>query len=278
MPTLRDLITDAGLELTPAERKVIRALLDQYPRNGLGPMSRLAEHAGVSDPTIVRLVKKLGFSGYAEFQEALLSDMDHRLRSPSAQLQQGDAWSHSLEDSHRALVDTHALTQPEDIRILVECLLDTRHQVHCFGGRLSRFLAHYLLHHLRLLRPDCFALEDNAQLSDRVFDVQRQDVVLVFDYRRYQSRTLRLTSAVKNRHARVVLFTDIYASPLREMADLIISAPVESVSTFDTMVPALAQVEALIACMTLRSPDLNNRLEGINALRGEFDTHLQDEK
>ena len=47
------------------------------------------------------------------------------------------------------------------------------------------------------------------------------DVVLVFDYRRYQSRTLRLTSAVKSRYARVVLFTDIYASPLREMADLI---------------------------------------------------------
>ena len=69
----------------------------------------------------------------------------------------------------------------------------------------------------------------------------------------------------------MVLFTDIYASPLREMADLIISAPVASVSTFDTLVPALAQVEALIACMTLRSPGLNNRLEGINALRGEFD-------
>lgn len=284
MPTLRDLITDAGLELTPAERKVIRALLDHYPRNGLGPMSRLAEHAGVSDPTIVRLVKKLGFSGYADFQEALLSDMDHRLRSPSAQLQprshlqKGDAWSHYLEGSHRALVDTHALTQPEDIRILVEWLLDTRHQVHCFGGRFSSFLAHYLLNHLRLLRPGCFALEDNAQLPDRVFDVQRQDVVLVFDYRRYQSRTLRLTSAVKSRYARVVLFTDIYASPLREMADLIISAPVESVSAFDTMVPALAQVEALIACLTLRSPDLADRLEGIDTLRGEFDTHLLEDK
>ena len=63
-----------------------------------------------------------------------------------------------------------------------------------------------------------------------------------------------------------------------EMADLIISAPVVSVSTFDTLVPALAQVEALIACMTLRSPGLNNRLEGINDMRGEFDTHLQDEK
>ena len=29
MPPLRDLITDPGLDLTPSERKVIRALLDQ---------------------------------------------------------------------------------------------------------------------------------------------------------------------------------------------------------------------------------------------------------
>ncbi|RON09056.1 RpiR family transcriptional regulator [Pseudomonas brassicacearum] len=284
MPSLRDRITDPGLDLTPSERKVIRALLDQYPRNGLGPMSRLAEHAGVSDPTIVRLVKKLGFGGYAEFQDALLSDMDHRQRSPSALLQprshlkQDDAWTHYLADSHRALLETQALTQPEDVRILASLLLDVRHQVHCFGGRFSSFLAQYLLNHLRLLRAGCFALEDNAQLPDRLFDVQRQDVVLVFDYRRYQSQALRVASAARNRHARVVLFTDIYASPLREMADLVITAPVESASAFDTLVPALAQVEALIACLSLRCPDLAERLEGIDALRSDFTTHLLEEK
>jgi len=181
MPPLRDLITDPGLDLTPSERKVVRALLDQYPRNGLGPMARLAEHAGVSDPTIVRLVKKLGFGGYAEFQEALLSDMDHRLRSPRTLLQprsqqnKDDAWAHYLADSQRLLVDTQALTQPEDVRILVEWLLDSRHQVYCFGGRFSILLANYLLNHLRLLRPGCFALEDNALLPDRLFDLQRQE-------------------------------------------------------------------------------------------------------
>jgi DNA-binding MurR/RpiR family transcriptional regulator len=242
MPPLRDLITDPGLDLTPSERKVVRALLDQYPRNGLGPMARLAEHAGVSDPTIVRLVKKLGFGGYAEFQEALLSDMDHRLRSPRTLLQprahqhKDDAWSHYLGDSHRLLVETQSLTQPEDVRIL------------------------------------------NAQLPDRLFDLQRQDVVLLFDYRRYQTQALRVASAAKNNNARVVLFTDIYASPLRELADLIISAPVESASPFDTMVPALAQVEALIACLTLRTENLADRLEGIDALRNDFNTHLLEDK
>ncbi|MCE4057948.1 MurR/RpiR family transcriptional regulator [Pseudomonas sp. Au-Pse12] len=284
MPSLRDLITAPTLDLTPSERKVVRALLDHYPRNGLGPMSRLAEHAGVSDPTIVRLVKKLGFSGYGEFQEALLSDMDDRLRSPStllrprAQVAQGDTWGRYLADSQRALQDTLALTQPEDIRVLMDWLLDSRHSVYCFGGRFSSFLAHYLFNHLRLMRPGCYFLDDNAQLPDRLFDVQRQDLVLLFDYRRYQSQALRVASAVKAHSARVVLFTDIYASPLRELADLVISAPVESLSPFDSLVPALAQVEALIACLTPRSPHLDQRLEGIDALRAEFATHVLEEK
>ena len=284
MPSLRDQITDPALDLTPSERKVIRALLDHYPRNGLGPMSRLAEHAGVSDPTIVRLVKKLGFGGYAQFQEALLSDMDARLRSPStllqprAQVPRDDAWSHYLQGSLRSLEQTQALTQPEDVRILVDWLLDSRHALYCYGGRFSNFLASYLLNHLRLMRPGCVVLDDNAQLPDRLYDVQRQDIVLLFDYRRYQSQALRVASAAKARHARVVLFSDVYASPLRELADLIISAPVESASAFDSLVPALSQVEALIACLTLQCPELAERLEGIDALRNEFATHLLEDK
>jgi DNA-binding MurR/RpiR family transcriptional regulator len=284
MTNLREKITDAALKPTPSERKVIRALLDHYPRSGLGPMARLAEHAGVSDPTIMRLVKKLGFGGYAEFQDALLSEMDHRLRSPVTLLQprshlsQDDAWTNYLNESSRTLQETQALTQPEDVRVLVDWVLDTRHQIYCFGGRLSSFLAGYLANHLRLLRSGCHALEDNAQLPDRLYDIQRQDVVLLFDYRRYQTQALRVAAAAKVRNARVVLFTDIYASPLRELADLIISAPVESVSAFDTLVPALAQVEALIAALTVRSTYLEDRLEGIDKLRTSFAAHLLEEK
>lgn len=284
MTNLRERLTNAALNPTPSERKVIRALLDHYPRSGLGPMAKLAGHAGVSDPTIMRLVKKLGFGGYADFQDALLSEMDHRLRSPVTLLQprahssQDDAWTSYLNESSHTLQETQALTQPEDVRVLVELMLDTRHQLFCFGGRLSSFLAGYLVSHLRLLRPGCHALEDNAQLPDRLYDVQRQDIVLLFDYRRYQTQGLRVANAAKARGARVVLFTDIYASPLRELADLVISAPVESISAFDTMVPALAQVEALIAALTLRSTDLEDRLEGIDKLRTSFAAHLLEEK
>ena len=284
MTNLRERLTSADLSPTPSERKVIRALLDNYPRSGLGPMARLAEHAGVSDPTIVRLVKKLGFSGYAELQDVLLSEMDHRLRSPVTLLQpkshssQDDTWNSYLSESCRTLSEAQALTQPEDVRVLVELILEPRHSLYCYGGRLSSFLAQYLVSHLRLLRPSCYTLEDNAQLPDRLYNIERQDVVLLFDYRRYQTQALRAATAAKSRGARLVLFTDIYASPLRELADLVISAPVESFSAFDTLVPALAQVEALIAVLTLRSKDLEGRLEGIDTLRASFAAHLLEEK
>src|SRR5262249_23101257 len=69
-------------ELTPAERKVARALMAEYPVRGLQPVAKLAAAAGVSAPTVVRLVSKLSFESYAGFQQSLKSEVSARLWSP----------------------------------------------------------------------------------------------------------------------------------------------------------------------------------------------------
>src|SRR5215475_14864055 len=69
-------------ELTPAERKVARALMAEYPVRGLQPVAKLAATAGVSAPTVVRLVSKLSFDSYAGFQRSLKSEVSARLSSP----------------------------------------------------------------------------------------------------------------------------------------------------------------------------------------------------
>ncbi|MGJ5691395.1 transcriptional repressor QapR, partial [Pseudomonas aeruginosa] len=233
MQELKQRLASPPAELTPAERKVVRALLDDYPRLGLGPMTRLARHAGVSDPTIMRLVKKLGFAGYGDFQEALLADVDDRLRSPRTLLAErrermgrDDTWARYLDQAGQSLQQTLGLTRPDDIQRLADWLLDSRLRVHCHGGRFSRFLAGYLVTHLRLLRPQCRLLDDGALLPDQLYDLGRQDLLVLFDYRRYQSQAQHVAQAAKARGTRLVLFTDIYASPLREHADLIVSSPV----------------------------------------------------
>ena len=69
-------------ELTPAERKVAQSLLAEYPVRGLQPVAKLAAMAGVSAPTVIRLVSKLSFDSYAEFQRSLKSEVSARLSSP----------------------------------------------------------------------------------------------------------------------------------------------------------------------------------------------------
>ncbi|KXU38769.1 RpiR family transcriptional regulator [Ventosimonas gracilis] len=285
MPQLKQRLTLPELVLTKAEHKVVRALLDDWPLLGLSALAKLAERAGVSDPTILRLIKKLGFAGYGEFQQALLADIDERLRSPStllvqrrSQFEQGNLWQGYLENCIQNLRQTQELSQSGATEKLCTWLADERVRLFCFGGRFSRFLAAYLCLHLCHLRAHCQLLDDSQQLPEQMVDISAKDVLLLFDYRRYQREAQSVAEQAKARGARLVLLTDIYRSPLRDLADLIISAPVESVSPFDSLVPALAQIEALIYQLSSRmEKNLQQRLAAIDQLRSVFTQPLLKE-
>ena len=66
--------------LSPAERRLARALLATYPI--VESVARFAERARVSPPTVTRFITKLGFHGYPEFQENLRDEVQARLSSP----------------------------------------------------------------------------------------------------------------------------------------------------------------------------------------------------
>ena len=58
MVTVAERLQQRMADLTPAERKVARVLLAGYPVSGLEPVAKLAARAGVSPPTVVRLVSQ----------------------------------------------------------------------------------------------------------------------------------------------------------------------------------------------------------------------------
>ena len=72
------MLKDRMPEFTVAEKKVARTLIADYPTLGMQPIAKLSVKAKVSGPTVIRLVAKLGFSGYPEFQARLLSEIKFR--------------------------------------------------------------------------------------------------------------------------------------------------------------------------------------------------------
>jgi DNA-binding MurR/RpiR family transcriptional regulator len=248
-------------ELTHAERKVARVLMADYPVAGLDAVAKLAAAAGVSPPTVVRLVAKLEFDGYAEFQQSLKSEVSARLSSP-LQMHAGRPGTAegALPRSERLLCDgirsSFARLPPGEFEQAVRLLADPRRSVTLIGGRFSTMLAEYLAAHLRILRPRVQVL--SAAGPDRVssmLDVGRRDVLVAFDYRRYQHDTVRLALTAKDQGATLVAFTDPYLSPLAARADVILTSSVQSPSPFDALTPAVALVEAMITALVDRLGD-----------------------
>lgn len=75
-----------------------------------------------------------------------------------------------------------------------------------------------------------------------------------------------------------MLLIDTYASPLYEHADLVVNSSVGSVLPLDSLAPAVAQIEALVATLVTRvGTPLNGRLESTDQLHNTFNSHLLEE-
>lgn len=278
MMAIRDRLTNGNVPLTPSDLKVARALLADYPAAGLNTVAQLAILAGVSGPTVVRFVSRLGFDGFPDFQRALLGEVQARMNSPLAMIDAGKAAAVPQEQIYQEVIrscvtmleTTAAMVPGADFDMAARLITDPALRLHFIGGRFSGYLAGMLWQHLRQLRADCQMVSGNRpDRVDSLIDIGRRDLIIAFDYRRYQVDTIQFVTAAAERGAQVVLFTDPWASPLVAHAKVVLTAPVEGPSPFDTMVPALAQVEALIAAATTRlSPSSRARIAEIEALRG----------
>jgi DNA-binding MurR/RpiR family transcriptional regulator len=116
---------------------------------------------------------------------------------------------------------------------------------------------------------------------DELIDVNKRTVLVVFDYRRYQNSTIAFANRAHERGCPIVLFTDPWLSPVAEVARHVITSTVRGASPFDTMVPAMAVLEALIAGLSVKlSAQAQTRIAELERLRagttwGELDLEIR---
>ncbi len=262
--------------LSPAERKLARVLLASYPIAGLESVARFAERAQVSPPTVTRFITKLGFKGYPEFQEELRQEVQARLSSPLARYRDDQPdrgtdslLSDALEASSHNLKATVEVLSHRDVNEAVELLADVRRRVMVIGGRVSAPLARYLAAQLHLLRPGIGLVDaERSAPAQQLIDMRKGDVLIVFDYRRYQSDTIESARVASSQGCNVVLFTDPWLSPASGFARQVIVTSVDTVGPFDSLVGAMAVVEGMVAAVLSRlGPRAQSRMRSLERLR-----------
>jgi DNA-binding MurR/RpiR family transcriptional regulator len=273
--TIADSIGKAFGSLTRAERQLANTINENYPVSGLGSITQVAEKAGVSSPTIVRMVKKLGFKGFPEFQTELRRELEARISGP---ITKHDSWAQKAPDSHilnrfaDAVVENirQSLGQIETESFDTTCklLADTNHPLFIIGGRITRALADYLFLHMQVIRRNVTHIQPISNSWPHYFlDIKKGDVLVIFDIRRYENSTLKLAEIAHEKGARIILFTDQWRSPIEKFAEFCFSGRVVVPSAWDSTVELLLLVETFIAAVQeLTWPQTRTRMEELEEM------------
>src|SRR5262245_49175286 len=265
--------------LTPTERRPALTLLASYPVAGLETVAQFAARANVSGPTILRLVAKLGFVSYLDFQQALRDELELRLQPPLAKAPPGSGdppRGDFLSTYTRAIIDnieTSIADVPrEDFEAAVALLADPRRRVLLIGGRFTSSLAAHLYLHLRELRPRVqLVAGDTSSWAEHLLDLGRHDVLIVFDIRRFQEDIVRFAREAAAGGTHVLLFTDTWVSPAAAVADHVFSVRTTMPSTWESFAALSALSEALIARLHAeRWDDSSRRMEKLESLRAHL--------
>lgn len=235
----RALITKHVASFTNSERRIRIALLTNYPEAGLQSVAAFAELARVSSPTIIRFIRKLGYSAYSEFQEALRKELVEFKASPAQLL--GTSDYEQLESFPHNSIDLSHLA--DEINETTKLLRDNRKKVHIFGGPWSMPIAMYLSTNLQRIRPNCHFLTPD-ELPPAVLEADRNSVFIVLDFRRYSADVSTAMQVAHANKAQIILITDRWISPISALAKVLLPVEIER-PPFDSLVIPVALAEEI---------------------------------
>lgn len=257
--------------LSPTQRRVVQSMLDSLPDVAFMSTVDVAELAGVSQPTVVRLAATLGFRGYPEFRAAIrnvaLGGHEQPVTSPrrsplAAALLAEQANIAALEgtlDSDRAVRAVEVLWATDPLGIL--------------GFRASAALARYMGYFASRIIPGVRVLTDAATLDDDLLGLRDDgaSAVLVYVMPRYPQASVLALRRARELGMSTVVMTDSHLVPFRDDVDVLLVAPVGADLVFDTHGAVMTLSTALLDALARRDPRRTQaRLEAHEALVGRW--------
>ncbi len=250
--SVAELISERMDALPPGERRAAQTLVAGYPLIGLRTVADFSQQAGVSSPTILRLVARLGFHNYADFQAALQDELAAQLQSPATRaVRPGSGASPMVSATLDNIRETFRHLPDRQVAEIAALLATSRAGIYLVGGRFTDPLARYVAAHLAIIRPGVTHLSgQEGNWRDRLLDMGKRDVLVVFDIRRYQESLFDFAKKASARGVTIVLITDQWLSPIARLARHVVAGRTAVPSAWDSSAALIAVAETLIAAVT----------------------------
>jgi DNA-binding MurR/RpiR family transcriptional regulator len=242
--------------LTTTERKIAEVLAAEPQTIAFGTVAQVAQRAGTSGPSVVRLAVKLGYEGFVDLQADVQAELARQLgpardrirqRPPTDLLARVEA-----AEQDNVLWTLHAIT-PEALEGTVSRLSDRRHRAWILAGEVTAPISDVLAGQIAQLREGVTRLAGSeVAVSRGLAGLEPGDTLVAIDIRRYERSLVSMVRWACEQGATLIAITDSPLSPLVAGATHTFFISAQGVGPFDSMTGAMALANVLVTGVAAR--------------------------
>lgn len=260
MNIFESVLREKSRKLTRAQQRILRYIFDNFDEAVFLNASRIAQKAGVSESSVVRLAQALEFEGYPAMQRELQRHYYYRLSTVNRLVQ-----TEKLMGDDQ---DVFVKVMQEDIKNLTETLkgisketfdqavadIWSAHRVFILGVKDTHAPALVLANSLkRFMKGVDLLVPKFGDVWDDVFHIGSNDLIVGISFPRYARLTAEILQYASERGARVGAITDSLVSPIAGYADWVLPAKCRMESFFITFTSVMSIISALITALSLKN-------------------------
>lgn len=285
MPTFLTKLREQAARLPTNQRLLARHVLSNYQAVAFSTIRQLAKTSGVSEATIVRFSKSMGFQGYPAFQKEIRrivrEDLKGTDRFKLSAVQQPSKQATLSSVIEKEIENISYLQQTYADKELAKAVRAIRSasEVLVAGTRSTASLAHHLWFGLAKIEvPATRILSVTSTTYDHIQRANHRTLLVVISFPRYLRELVTLLKFAQRRGMKTLTITDSPSSPIN--GDISLYAPAESASFVAFHCAPLILINTLLHELSIadrrRTLDALNRFEALAEEQGYF--HLERRK
>jgi DNA-binding MurR/RpiR family transcriptional regulator len=252
--------------LPPSERKVVDFILANFEDVIRMTLADLAQHSTVSDATVVRLCRSLGYNNFLELKISLTRSISDSPRLIYDDVREGDPSGtiarKVLRTAVQAVQDTLEMLDDEGFQRAVQ-LIHKADRILIVGVGTSGPLAHELYNRLIRMRMNCHVhIDIYLQVVEAALLTER-DVVVAISQNGSSLGPVRTAIEAKQKGAKIVCITGNPNSELTALSDAVLLTVSHEtrLETIDSRVAQHALIQALYVALAMQMISSANESE-----------------
>ena len=257
-------------ELTKKQRIIGDYFIKNQERIGNLSALDIANEIGVSDASIIRFSKAIGFEGYADLKNKIYDmlvenssnkiPLTERMRINYEKLKDGDVTEQFIQKIQDNISDVFSHNSLEDFETIANAMVKGKRR-YVIGLRGCKGTAIGFGRLLSFMMPNVTAIVDSECTSiSLIQDLEEGDVVLMFVFSRFYKIDLEYLKFAKKNGAQIYLVINDVASILSSYADDILIVPTDSMN-FCHSITALNVITEYLITLISRKCEFKERID-----------------